>query len=432
MKSLALSGGKKAVTIDYEKAANRPLVASDSKEAVIRLLEKGEISQSSSVAAFEKKFAEFTGANYALACNNGTASLDCALFSAEVKPGDEVIVPSYTFWATVAPIVAEHAVPVFCDVDPETFCIDPKDIERKITSKTKAIMLVHVWGNPCDMDSIMTIAKKHGIRVIEDCSHAHGAKYRGISVGLHGDVGCFSLQASKLLPAGEGGVLVTNNRECYERAVALGQYDRIMKLPDDSPYRQYALTGMGHKYRPHPLGIAIANCELDRLRERNAIRNRNALEFQKAIADLDCFVAQKQYPDTEREFSYQYLYFDTKKFGGISTFTLLKALSAEGVICGYCGYGRLHNAPLFAQGGPYGDCGVHNAPVSLPVTEHLAESTFMAAPRFENDCPDLIAQYAEAYHKVASHVDELVAYGKEHNSSAEKKQLSGRSVAIFR
>lgn len=432
MDSLAILGGKKTVQLDYEKVGNRPLVTQKGMEAAVELMKKGQISQSPTVPEFERRFAFYVGAKYALACNNGTAALDTALFAVGVKPGDEVIVPSYTFWATVVPIIAEHAVPVFCDVDPETYCVDPADVERKITPRTKAIMLVHVWGNPCNMDAVLEVAKRHGLYVIEDCSHAHGAKYHGKSVGIIGDVGCFSMQASKLLPSGEGGILVTNSREHYERGLALGQYDRLAALPEDSPYRRYMLTGMGHKYRPHPLAIALANSALDELDERNGIRNRNAEKLEKLMSDIPFLVPQKQYKDTRREYAYHYMYYDSRKFGDIRTITLLKALSAEGVICGYCGYGRLHKAPLFLQGGAYGDCGTHPAPVSLPVTELLAEQTILIAPRFENDCPELIEQYAEAYHKVARSMDEMIRYDRSHDFAAELKELSGRSVAIFK
>lgn len=432
MSKLALLGGDKSVMLDYEKAGNRPLVTEKGLHDAVELMKKGAISQSPTVREFEKRFADYVGAKYSVATNNGTAALDSALFAVGVKPGEEVIVPSYTFWATVVPIIAEHAVPVFCDVDPETFCADPEDIERKITPKTKAIMIVHVWGNPANMDAIMKIAKKHRLGVVEDCSHAHGGKYHGTNVGLLGDVGCYSMQASKLLPAGEGGILVTNSRESFERALALGQYDRLAGLPDDSEYKRYMLTGMGHKYRPHPVAIALANAQLDDLDERNAIRNGNARRLEELISDIPFLVPQKQYPDTEREYAYQYNYFDKDKFGGIRTITLLKALSAEGVVCGYCGYGRLHKAPLFMQGGAYGDCGKRDKPVSLPVTEKLAEQTVMIAPRFENDCPELIGQYARAYHKIAENGAALAQYDAEHDFSSELRQLSGRSVALFK
>ncbi|MGI5855299.1 MAG: DegT/DnrJ/EryC1/StrS family aminotransferase [Candidatus Merdivicinus sp.] len=431
MEQLALLGGPQAVTLDYETVGNLPRVPEGAYASVEELMRKGEISFSPLVRKFEERFAAYVGAKYALAINNGTSSLHTALFAVGIQPGDEVLVPSYTFWATVVPVVSAHGVPVFCDVDPETFCITPEEIEKHITPKTKAIMLVHVWGNPCDMDGILAVAKKHGLKVIEDCSHAHGATYHGKKVGTLGDVGCFSLQESKLLPAGEGGILVTNEEETYQRAVALGQYDRIAKLPDDSPYKKYVLTGMGYKFRPHPLAIAIANAGLDELDEHNAIRNRGGKLLEDSLADLPFLTPQKVLPGCEREYAYQYVCYHPEKFGGVSTYTLLKALHAEGVRCGYCAYGRLHFAPLFMEGGAYGDCGARSKSDALPVTERLAVDTIMIAPRFEKECEELIRQYSEAYHKVAAHLDELVQYDREHEEDV-RKDPNGSSVSLFR
>ena len=340
--------------------------------------------------------------------------------------------PSFTFWATMAPILSQQMIPVFCDVDVDTHCVDPADMEKRITPKTKAIMLVHVWGAACDMDAIMEIAGRHGLKVIEDCSHAHGTLYKGKHVGTIGDVGCYSMQGSKLLPAGEGGMLITNNRECYERSLAFGQYDRLAGLPEDSPYRKYMLTGLGHKYRPHPLAITLANSSLDTLDERNQIRNENARKLEKLIADLDWLIPQKLYDGVERQFAYHYLRFDETKFGGIRTFTLLKALGREGVSCGYCGYGRLHKSPMVLEGGPWGNCGKRDTPVSLPVTEFLAEHAFLAAPRFETKCDDLIEQYAATYHKVGENLEALADYDRTHDFTQEMKNLSGRTIAMIK
>lgn len=431
MDKLALFGGGKAVTLDYEKIANRPLVNPKGLEDAIALIKKGEISQSSTVPAFEKKFAAYIGAAYGVATCNGTSALHTALYAVGVGLGDEVIVPSFTFWATLGPVYCQHATPVFCDVDAATQCIDPADVEKRITPKTKAIMAVHVWGAPCNMDAIMAVAKKHNLKVIEDCSHAHGATWNGTKVGTFGDVGCYSLQGSKPLPAGEGGVLVTNNRAYYERALAFGQYDRLAELGEDSAYRQYMLTGMGYKFRPHPVGIAFANANLDELDERNAIRAKNAELLVNLVADIPWLKQQAIYPEARRVYSYHYMYFDNAKLENVRTFALLKALAAEGVSCGYCGYGRLHQSPLAMQGGPEGDCGKRATPVSLPVTEHLAHQAFLAAPRFENDCPDLIKQYAEAFHKVEANCGALIDFDKGSDFTAEMKNLSGRTIAMI-
>ena len=172
MEKLALLGGPKAVTLDYEKLGNRPIVPEKAYKKVEELMRKGEISSSPLVTSFEKRFADYTGAAYGLALSNGTSAIMAGLYALGVGPGDEVLVPSYTFWASAGPIVACNAIPVFCDIDPRTHCIAPEEIEARITSRTKAVVVVHVWGNPADMDAIMAIAGRHGIQVLEDCSHA--------------------------------------------------------------------------------------------------------------------------------------------------------------------------------------------------------------------------------------------------------------------
>lgn len=431
MNNLAVNGADKAVTLDYTTLGNRPLINERGLAAATELLKKGEISQSQSVFQFEERFAGYVGAKYSLACNNGTATLFSALFACGVGVGDEVIVPSYTFWATVMPIIACHGTPVFCDVERESYCADPLDIEKKITPKTKAIMIVHVWGMPCNMDAIMAIANRHNIKVIEDCSHAHGAQYHGKSVGIIGHIGCFSLQGSKLLPAGEGGILVTNDSVLYQRALALGHYDRLEGLPEGSDYKKYSLTGLGFKLRPSPIGIALADSALDELDERNEIRNTNANKLEALLSDLPFLTKQVAYSDTKRQFAYHYMTFDAQKLGDIKTITLLKALSGEGVVCGYCGYGRLHHAPVTLEGGPFGDCGRHTTPVTLPVTEALAQTTVMIAPRFENLCDPLLEQYSNAFHRLYKNLDELVAYDRANSFEAELKKLGGRSISII-
>ena len=433
MSELALLGGSKTITLDYMAMATAPVCSLEGRKRVNELMEKGEISQSPVVAEFTERFVAYTGSSFALCTNNGTAALDSALFAVGVRPGDEVIVPSYTFWASVTPIIAQHGIPVFCDVDPQTFCLDPADMEQRITPRTRAVMVVHVWGNPCDMDAILEIAKHHGLAVIEDCSHAHGALYKGKSVGTLGDIGCFSLQGSKTLPAGEGGILVTNNRTYYERAAALGHYELIPSFEKESPYHRFELTGMGHKYRIHPFAAALALSQLDELNARNAIRRSNAELLDAGIADIPFIAKQRELPEAHRVFSYQYYRYVPVTDNPTETFVFLKALHAEGVLCGYCGYGRLHYAPLFTEGGPYGNCVPQqkSSGPALPVTEMLAATTFLAAPRFETSCTPLVEQYIAAYRKVATHMDELHRYAKTHDFSEELARLSGRSIAML-
>ncbi len=442
MEELALFGGPVSVTAELSQTGLRPLVSVQARLDIDRMLQNGEISISPMVGKFERAFADYIGAKYTLCACNGTTVLQEALFAVGIQPGDEVIVPSYTFWATVAPIVAAHGKPVFCDVDEKSYTIDPNCIEKLITPRTKAIMLVHVWGVPCDMDRILEIARKHNLAVIEDCAHAHGAMYHGKKVGTFGDVAMFSLQGSKVMTAGEGGVLVTNNRTYYERAVSLGHYERIGSLPPDSEYRQYALTGLGFKHRMHPLGAAIAYHDLMELDQRNDIRDTNGAMLDAGIADLPFISQQAVLPDTRRLYSYHYARYHADKLMGIKLTTILTALKAEGLTIGVCGYGRLHKAPLFVKGSPYGDgcpcskAGVQKgtgcAQVELPVTERLAEETFFMAPRFENKCPELIQGYIHAYHKIAENAEKLLAYEQAHmDETVINKNVSGTSINLF-
>lgn len=435
---LALLGGEKAVTISE---CQLPVVAPAAYKTVNELMIKGEISASPIVGKFEKKFADYIGTKYSLCCTNGTTSIQAGLFAVGVGAGDEVIVPSFTFWATVGPVAAANAIPVFAEVDRDTHTLTAETIEKCITPKTKAIVVVHVWGNPCDMDPIMELAKKHNIKVVEDCSHAHGATYNGKKVGSIGDVGCFSLQGSKVLAAGEGGILVTNTAEYFERACALGHYERLNGLPEESEYRKFSLTGFGYKHRIHPFAAAIADAGLDRLDSLNATRTKNAEYFEELISDLEYIKPLKTPEKGKRVFAYHFVEYVPEKLKGLSTFTLLKALAAEGVSCGSCGYGKLHVSPFYTGEGPFGH-GCHFAcpnygekyvpTEKLEITEYLASHAIMIAPRFEYEDQEVIKQYAKAYHKVLDNIDELIKYEEENNLAEKKIKNDGRSINIFK
>ncbi|MBE6749843.1 MAG: DegT/DnrJ/EryC1/StrS family aminotransferase [Ruminococcaceae bacterium] len=435
---LALFGGEKVVG---DVQCQLPLVAPETYDVVKELMQKDEISTSPIVNKFEKKFADYIGVDYGLCCVNGTTSIQAGLFAVGVGAGDEVIVPSFTFWATVGPVAAANAIPVFADVDEDTHTLTAADIEKHITPRTKAILVVHVWGNPCDMDPIMELAKKHNLKVVEDCSHAHGATYHGKKVGSIGDVGCFSMQGSKVLAAGEGGILVTNNREYFERACALGHYERLGGFPDGSEYKKFALTGFGYKHRIHPLAVAIADGNLNRLDELNKNRTKGALYLEELISDLDFIKPLKTFDDSERVFAYHYAQYIPEKLKGLSVITFLKALAAEGVYCGSCGYGKLHQSPFYNGEGPFGKgCPFacpHYAEKYVPtqvleVTEKLAKNSVMIAPRFEIDNKEVVEQYAKAYHKVYENIDELLKYEEENNLAEKKIVNDGRSINVFR
>jgi len=451
MSKLALFGGSKAVTKsligENGIASFVPKINDKARATILDLLDKGEISESPVVTDFEARFKDYIGTRFALCQCSGSMSIFAALFGLGIGRGDEVIVPSFTFPTSATTILPLGAVPVFADVDPDSHCIDAADIEKRITPKTKAIVVVHVWGNPCDMDAIMAVAKKHNLKVLEDCSHAHGATYKGKKVGSIGDVGCFSLQGSKLMYGGEAGILTTNDEEVFFRAASLGSYERLYgygfyadlestKL--ESPYKIYKGTALGMKLRVHPLAIAIADSELDHLDERNVIRNRNANHLNELLSDISCINNVKVYDGAERVFGYHYMRYDHELNGGVLRETILKALVAEGVTVGACGYGHLHEDPTFTQVNdnwpkcyPYGE--KHDA-VYLPITSYLHDTVFMAAPRFEDaDGFEAVEQYAEAYHKVIAATDELLRYEKDHaDELVAMRPRSGRSINIVK
>lgn len=431
---LAILGGEKAVTRTLEDISAKP-VPEKAYDTIKELLDKNQISMAPIVNEFERRFADYIGVKYGLGVCNGTTSIQAALFAVGVKPFDEVIVPSFTFWATAGPIIANRAFPVFADVDEETHNIFPESIEKLITERTKAILIVHVWGNPCDMDAIMAIAKKHNLKVVEDCSHAHGAMYKGRKVGSIGDVGCFSMQGSKVLSSGEGGILVTDNREYFERATALGHYERCAKLGADSEYSKYKLTGFGFKHRIAPLSVAVADANLDQLDELNEKRYANGKRFEELLSKFDFIKFQKEYEGAKKVFAYHYAQYIPEKLGGLKLSTFLSALATEGVSCGSCGYGKLHLSPLYNREGAFAEELPFTSPdypanlkeSKLPNTAKLAQSAFMVAPRFETATEEDLQMYARAYQKIVDNLDELLEYEKQQNGGDEIVN-DGRSI----
>lgn len=431
---LAILGGEK--TVNKRGSAMRVnKLPQKAYDAVKDLMDKNEISMAPIVGEFENRFAAYIGVKYGLCVCNGTTSIQAGLFAVGVKPGDEVIVPSFTFWASAGPIIATGAIPKFADVELDTHNLSAESVEKLITPKTKAIIVVHVWGNPCDMDAIMDVAKRHSLKVVEDCSHAHGAVYKGKKVGSFGDVGCFSLQGSKVLSAGEGGILVTNTREYYERAIAMGHYERCGALGEDSEYSRYSLTGFGFKHRMHPIAAAIADANLDNLDELNETRYRNAKRLEELVSDLKYIRVQREYDGAKRVYAYHYVQYVPEELKGLKLKTLLLAVKAEGVSCGSCGYGKLHLSPLYTRDGVFAkdypfvleDYPADLAKSDLPNTDVLAKTAFMMAGRLEVCTEEDLQAYANAYRKIAENVDALLEYEKQNGIGGEIKN-DGRSI----
>lgn len=247
-----------------------PLITDETRQAVLSQLDStiSIYDKSDIFEKFENKFADYHGRKYSLLHNSGTSAILGMYTGLDLKPGDEVICPTYTFYASVTPLLFTGAKPVFCDCK-EDGNIDPNAIEEAISENTKAITVTHMWGIPCDMDKIVSIARKYNLRLVEDCSHAHGAEFNGKKVGTFGDAAAWSLQGQKTVTGGEGGILLTDDNEIHTRALLLGHYNKRCKQEIDKnhPLYEYFLTGFGLKLRAHPLAIAIADQQFDHLEE---------------------------------------------------------------------------------------------------------------------------------------------------------------------
>jgi dTDP-4-amino-4,6-dideoxygalactose transaminase len=418
---LALEGGPQAVTRTQElRAAGRwPVYSDEEKAAVLAVLEAEDLYGEG--ARFEAEFAAYHGARYALAHCNGSAALHAAYFAAGVGPGDEVIAPAYTWHLQVSQVLALHALPVFADIEPKAATLDPVDVRRKITPRTKAIAVLHPFGAPAELEEIVAIGREQGIPVIEDCSHAHGATYHGRKVGTFGDIGCFSLQASKLMNSIEGGILITDNERYYERACVLGHYDRIPKLTSES-YRRFhdpsvlqAPTCFGFKYRIHPLAAAIARVQLRHLDERNALRRRTMGYLTQHLAEVGRGVLVPPYeaPDTERLWLNYLCTYSEERSRGIPRAKFIEALQAEGLPAtgGRAGYLPVYWNPLYtervsmwAEGDPFDLPGVEQrrpyAPGLCPEAERFWQRT-VALPVLHHPVSDaLLDEIVHAVEKV--------------------------------
>jgi len=419
--SLAIHGGPKTVTADH--GPRIPYLGQAEKQAVRALMEEGCISiadRAGIVEELEEALKSYFGSAYALSTNTGTAAIHSALYAVGVGPGDEVLVPSYTWLATVSPVLHCGAIPVFCDIDLKTLTIDPADMKRKISARTKAAIPVHLWGHPAEMDEIMELSASHGFSVVEDASHAHGGTYRGRKVGTIGHVGCFSMQASKAVASGEGGFLVTNDQAIYERAMLLGMHpERLGHCLTIPAYARYAETGLGYKYRIHPLAAAIALAQLRTLDERNADRNAKLNRLTAGLADIPWITPPYTAPHVTRGGYYGYrVVFDPNAFGGLDMLRFISALNAEGVLAEPERYVMLHLSPLYRdlpiEGGrpvlhKLGEGDAERLSLlALPVTESVVPRLIgLHIAHYAQISDELIDQYIEAFHKVADHVDEL-------------------------
>lgn len=272
-KLLAINGGTRTVPKGLQK--NWPPITKEDMKAVAGVLKSGVLwgPMEKQVLGLQNDFARYIGAKHALVVNSGTAALHACVCACGIGPGNEVITPAYSFWATSQAILAHNGIPVFVDIDPETMNMDPDKIEEKITARTKALLPVHVHGLCADMDAINKIAKKHKLKVIEDAAQAAGAHYKGKSAGVLGDIAGFSLNGSKNLPAGEGGIVTTNSDELIDRARKMAMFGE--KAVPRGMIRLYDAEIMGFNYRNNEMADALCRSVLKRFDKLQALRAQN-------------------------------------------------------------------------------------------------------------------------------------------------------------
>ena len=325
-----------------------PIWTEDDVEAVANVIRSGKWwcgapmdHAGEQVWKFQDEFANFLGVKHSFACTNGTHAIEIALMALEIGSGDEVIVSDWTFLASGSAVVAVNAVPIFCDIDPKTFLMDPNLLESLINERTKAIICVHLGGMPCEMDRIMEIAQKYNLKVIEDCAHAHGSKYKGKCVGAWGDCGTFSFQASKVLTAGEGGAIVCNDDLLAEKIYSVLDSGR---KPGKWFYDHYIY---GSDFRMPELAAALLRVQLKRYPEQLKKRNENAIYLSQKLSEIPGVHPQKKIEGVEVCANYVYpVYFDPEFFRGIGYRKMYEELEKAKIPIDAC-YPPLHSLDLF-------------------------------------------------------------------------------------
>jgi dTDP-4-amino-4,6-dideoxygalactose transaminase len=379
-------------------------------------------SDASRVNQFEVAFAGYHQAAFGLACASGTAALEVVLKAAGIGPGDEVIVPPYTFLATASAPLLVGAIPVFCDIEPDTFNLDPRRLEEAITPRTRAIIPVHFAGLAANMHAILAIAKKHNLFVLEDAAHAHGASLDGRFLGTWGNAGIFSFQASKNMSSGEGGLILTSDPELADMCNSYIWAGRIVGRPWYEHHR------LGWNYRLTEFQAAILTEQLKRLPQQTATRMRNGLHLNGLMRQIPG-VAPLSVPDgiTGHSFHLYIFRFDAEVFG-ISRKTFLDALQAEGIPCSP-GYGKpLYQNPLFLENN-FNANGVPitvNGPVDYarfaalcPVAEKACLDAVWIEHRVLLDTMDGVEDVARAVEKIYQQREALASY----QASAEAREL---------
>ncbi len=426
-KILAMNGGTPVLA---ETAPDSlfawPIITEEDEAAALDVIRGNKYSNNDITLKFQEEFAAWLGTDYAVCYPNGTMAITAAMFAARLCKGDEIICPTKTYWASISQAFLFGATPVFCNVN-EMLSVDPADIERCITPKTKALMIVHYFGYPCDMDAIMPIVKKHNLLLIEDVSHAQGGLYKGKKLGTFGDIAAMSLMSTKSFSAGELGIVVTSNRKLYERAVAYGHYEKnnknfITESDDLKPYFNIALGGV--KGRANQLCTALARVQLKYYDERCAEIRRAMNYFWDMLEDVPGIVPIRVDESTGSNMAGWYCPhggYRPEELGGLSVDRFCEAVRAEIPFPTYPGgnfclhtheYFRTYD--LFNEGEPSrtanSERDVCADDARCKVSERIC---CFSVPWFKHFDREWITLYAAGFRKVAENYRELIDIDKE-------------------
>ena len=423
--TLAIAGGQPVLRrSDYR---NWPLITADDRSFINEVLDTGIVAGGTAPqsSALEKEWAAYVGAKHCLTTVSGTSALHMSLAAFGIGPGDEVITSAFTFLASASCVLHQNAIPVFVDIDPRTYCMDPAKLEAAITPRTKAIIPVHIQGLPADMDPIMAIAKKHNLFVIEDACQAHGAEYKGRKVGTIGQIGTFSLNNTKNLCGGEGGLFVTDDENLLKKGVLLRCFGD--EVDEVSHRRIYNASILGYMYRNQELPAALARGQLKHLDENNAVRIANANNLTRELARLPGVIPPYCPPGYKHVYWMYNVRFDPKQAGvtcPVRTFRIAveKALFKEGLLIGQWQTMPVPAQDLFQSKLGYGSShfpwsvnesrGIHYDynPDQFPVAQGLCESYTVVYGVHPPNGQELMEKIVAGFKKVWSHLDEAIAH----------------------
>lgn len=402
---LGVFGGTPAVSAPKATIAELtrwPRYGPEEMQALHALIDGGTFYEA--LPAFEKDWQEYTKSPFVKAHMNGSSALTSMYFALDLPPGSEIMVPSYTFFSTCLAMRFFGCVPIFVDIDPKTACFDLDDAKRKLTPRTKAVVAMHSWGLPCEMDKIAGWCKEKGLILLEDAAHAHGASMQGKAMGTWGVMGIYSFQASKVMPTVEGGMGMYQTRAYYERAAAFGHYEDPVKFAKDSPVRAYEGTGFGQKYRMHPFAAAVARVQLRGLDERNRTAAKNIRSLNDRLVRLPGLFEPRVRPDQHRVYYHGNMLFLDEKKAGFHRGQLVRALQAEGVKVSFWDYPQQHTLKIYSEAKWW-----HHAPKIPEAMPGNAEvnRTHIFLPLFYGGAEEIHTQYVAAFEKVWSRKTEV-------------------------